>query len=92
MKPEHLAASPNLRAVIVPFAGVPVETQDLLRQHPNIALHNLHFNDVPTAEMALALLLAASKHLSALDRRLRQGDWRWDDKLTPRICCRVRRQ
>ena len=83
VKPEHLAASPHLSAVIVPFAGVPVETQELLRAHPAIALHNLHFNDVPTAEMALALMMAASKHLAALDRRLRQGNWNWDDDANP---------
>jgi phosphoglycerate dehydrogenase-like enzyme len=83
VKPEHLAASAALRAVIVPFAGVPVETQTLLRQHPQVALHNLHFNDIPTAEMALALLFAASKYLVPLDRQLRSGDWRWDDDAKP---------
>ena len=76
VKPEYLAASPRLRAVIVPYAGVPVETQELLRAYPHITLHNLHFNDIPTAEMALALMLAASKYVAALDHRLRQGNWR----------------
>ncbi len=83
VEPEHIAASPTLRAVIVPFAGVPFDTQTLLRQHPAIALHNLHFNAIPTAEMALALLLAASKHVVQLDSRLRQGNWQWDDDLQP---------
>lgn len=81
--PEQLAVSPGLRAVIVPFAGVPVETQQLLRAYPAISLHNLHFNDIPTAEMALALLFAASKHLVPLDRQFRLGDWRWDDDANP---------
>ena len=80
---EHLARSPHLSAVIVPFAGIPTATQELLRQHPGVALHNLHFNDVSTAEMALALLLAAAKHVPELDRRIRQGDWRWNDETHP---------
>lgn len=80
---EQLARSPDLTAVIVPFAGIPFATQELLRQHPRIALHNLHFNSVSTAEMALALLLAAAKHVAELDRRIRQGDWRWNDETHP---------
>ena len=80
---DQLAASPHLRAVIVPFAGVPFDTQNLLRDYPGIELHNLHFNDIPTAEMALALLLAVSKHVVQLDSRLRRGNWLWDDDLQP---------
>jgi phosphoglycerate dehydrogenase-like enzyme len=80
---EQLARSPGVRAVIVPFAGVPFPTQALLRARPQIALHNLHFNTVSTAEMALTLLLAAAKHLTELDRRIRVGDWRWDDAAHP---------
>jgi phosphoglycerate dehydrogenase-like enzyme len=80
---EQLARSPGVRAVIVPFAGVPFPTQALLRARPQIALHNLHFNTVSTAEMALTLLLAAAKHLTELDRRIRVGDWRWDDATHP---------
>jgi phosphoglycerate dehydrogenase-like enzyme len=80
---DQLAHSPQLRAVIVPFAGVPYPTQELLRRYPNIALHNLHFNSISTAEMALALLLSAAKHLPELDRRIRQGSWRWNDDTHP---------
>jgi phosphoglycerate dehydrogenase-like enzyme len=80
---EQLARSPGVQAVIVPFAGVPFPTQALLRARPQIALHNLHFNTVSTAEMALALLLAASKHVTELDRRIRVGNWRWDDDTHP---------
>ncbi|HHY55658.1 MAG TPA: hydroxyacid dehydrogenase [Chloroflexi bacterium] len=76
VKAEWLAASPNLRAVIVPYAGVSPEMQTLLQQYPQIALHNLHYNDVATAEFALALLFAAAKFIVPLDRLLRQGDWR----------------
>lgn len=73
--PAHLAASPQLRAVIVPFAGIPRATRELLSEHPRLALHNLHHNAAATAETALGLLLAASKRLVPADRDLRRGDW-----------------
>lgn len=71
----QIEASPNLRAVIVPFAGPPEETSALLADYPNITLHNLHHNAIPTAEMALALLLSAARFIPLGDRLLRQGDW-----------------
>ncbi len=80
---EQLARSPHLRAVIVPFAGIPFPTQALLRRYPAITLHNLHFNAISTAEMAFALLLAAAKHVAELDHRIRQGNWTWNDVTHP---------
>ena len=75
--PEELAACPALRAVIVPFAGVPETTLTLLREsHPHIGLHNLHHNAAAAAELALTLLLAAAKSIVPVDRAFRRGDWR----------------
>ena len=71
---EHFAPPP--RAVVVPYAGVPAETAALLRDFPGVTLHNLHHNAAPTAETALALLLAAAKRVVPFDRALRAGDWR----------------
>ncbi|MDX1614650.1 MAG: NAD(P)-dependent oxidoreductase [Candidatus Promineifilaceae bacterium] len=71
-----LRACPALRAVVVPWSGIPEETGLLLQEHPHLSLHNLHHNAAPVAELALALLLAASKHLTALDKALRADDWR----------------
>ena len=79
----QVEASPRLRAVIVPFTGVPPKTLDLLRRYPHIDLHNLHYNVVPTAEMALALLFAATKFIVPMDRELRTGDWRSRYNATP---------
>ncbi|MFO7631311.1 MAG: NAD(P)-dependent oxidoreductase [Caldilinea sp.] len=76
VKPEWIEASPDLRAVIVPYAGISPEMQTLLQRHPQVTLHNLHYNDIATAEFALALLFAAAKFVAPLDRLLRQGDWR----------------
>ena len=73
---EHLAASPNLHTLIIPWAGLPDVTKGRLSEYPALAVHNLHHNAVMTAEMALALLLAAAKFVVPFDRRLRLHDWR----------------
>lgn len=72
----QIEASPHLRALVIPFAGVPLETRSLLRDFPDIAVHNLHHNANATAEMALALLLSAAKCIVPIDRQLRVNDWR----------------
>jgi phosphoglycerate dehydrogenase-like enzyme len=72
---EHLVASPHLEALIVPWAGIPDPTRELMRDFPHIALHNLHHNALPVAEQAIALLLAACKFIVPMDRALRAHDW-----------------
>jgi phosphoglycerate dehydrogenase-like enzyme len=72
---EHLVASPRLRALIVPWAGIPPETRELMAEFPGITVHNLHHNAQPVAEVALTLLLAAAKFVVPLDRSMRAGDW-----------------
>jgi phosphoglycerate dehydrogenase-like enzyme len=72
---EDLLHAPSLRAVIVPFAGVPEATLEMARSRPEITLHNLHHNAAETAEMGFALLLAAAKRLIPADRKLRKNDW-----------------
>lgn len=75
----QLQASPNLRLLVIPFAGLPDETRSLLLDPANglghVAVHNLHHNTVQTAEMALALLLAAARLIVPNDQALRRGDW-----------------
>ena len=72
---EQLAACPELRALIIPFAGMPPATRTLLVEFPLVAVHNLHHNAPMTAEMAVTLLLAAAKNLLPVDRIFRQNDW-----------------
>lgn len=72
---EQLEASPNLRALIVPWAGVPEPTRELMADYPHIAIHNLHHNAAPVAETVLTLLLAAAKFTVPFDRSLRSHDW-----------------
>ncbi len=72
---EMITASANLHTVIIPWAGVPIKTRDLLLNYPQIAVHNLHHNAQPTAEMAIALMMASAKSIQPLDSKLRAGDW-----------------
>jgi phosphoglycerate dehydrogenase-like enzyme len=72
---EQLEASANLHSLIIPFAGLPESTRDLVKQYPNLRVHNLHHNAETTAEMAVALLLATAKLLIPYDRHLRQDNW-----------------
>src|SRR5437868_3317883 len=80
---EDLVAAPQLRAVVVPFAGVPPKTRELMVDFPSVAVHNLHHNAPETAEVAIALLLACAKYVVPMDRALRRGDWspRYDASL-----------
>jgi len=72
----NLDASPDLDTLIIPYAGVPETTRNLLPDYPQIKVYNLHHNAAPTAEMAIALLMAAAKFLLPFDRTFREHDWR----------------
>jgi phosphoglycerate dehydrogenase-like enzyme len=72
---EMLQAMPKLRAVVVPFAGVPEATLEILGGFPQLSLHNLHHNAPETAELAMALLLAAAKQVVPQDVLMRKHDW-----------------
>jgi len=72
---EVVEACQGLRAVIIPWAGVPTKTKKLLRKYPQLSVHNLHHNAAATAELALSLLLAASKLVIPYDRSLRNHNW-----------------
>ncbi len=71
----QLDASGNLHTLVIPFAGLPAETRELMRDYPDVAVYNLHHNAVVTGEMALALLFACARLLVPADRKFRQHDW-----------------
>jgi phosphoglycerate dehydrogenase-like enzyme len=73
--PDQLGKLVEPGTLIIPYAGVPSRTRTLLRDHPAVSVHNLHHNAAPTAELAVALLLAAAKRILPFDRALRSGDW-----------------
>ena len=75
-KRAHLDASPGLNTLIIPYSGVPAAIRDLLPDYPQLKVYNLHHNAAPTAEMAIALLMAAAKFLLPFDRTFREHDWR----------------
>ena len=80
---EQIEASPDLRALVIPFAGLPQQTRELMLDFPHITVHNLHHNAVSAAEMAVTLMLAASKLILPHDRALRGHDWRPRYRPTP---------
>ncbi len=68
-------ASPNLRTVIIPWAGLSTKTRDLLLTRPDLKVYNMHHNAAPVAETAIALMMAAAKSLVPIDRTFRKHDW-----------------
>ena len=74
---QQLEASSELHSLVIPFAGIPAETRELLiNQFPNLDVYNIHHNSAATAEMAMALLFAVAKNVIPADRSLRAHDWR----------------
>ena len=71
----QIEASQRMEAVLIPFAGIPVSTRELMTDYPEIAVHNLHHNADIVAELTMTLLLTAAKFVIPLDRQLRQNDW-----------------
>lgn len=88
---EQPDASPDLHTGIFPWASAPKEPLDMLRDRPHLGLHNLHYNPQATAELAMALLLAAAKCNVPFDRALRQGDWCRRQDPTPALLLACRR-
>jgi len=72
---EQLLGGPMIQSLIIPWAGLPAETGRLLAEFPDVAVHNLHHNAQPVAEMILTLLLSAAKLVVPFDRLLRRNDW-----------------
>jgi len=72
---EDLTTSPDLHTVVIPWAGLPQTARGLLMELPQLAVHNLHHNAVPTAELAFTLMLAAAKDLIPIDSAFRNNNW-----------------
>ena len=72
---DFLDAATRLQYQIIPYAGVPQKTREILRDYPHITVLNSHFNAQVVAEHAWALLLAAAKRIIPPHELLRQGNW-----------------
>ena len=74
---EQLSACREPRVLVIPYAGVPKETRELLlAEFPALEVYNLHHNAAAAAELAVCLLLAAAKAVVPVDRQFRRHDWR----------------
>jgi len=75
---------PNLEILIIPWAGLPKATYEIMRNYRHIAVHNIHHNAGPAAETAIALMFASARNLMKIDRNLRNNNWtdRYDDNTT----------
>jgi phosphoglycerate dehydrogenase-like enzyme len=72
---EHITASKKLTTLIIPWAGLPKPTAELMKDYNNIAIHNTHYNASTTAEMAVSLMTTAMKRLIPIDNDFRKNDW-----------------
>jgi phosphoglycerate dehydrogenase-like enzyme len=72
---ENLAAAPDLKAILIPWAGLPGQMGEMMADYPQVSVHNLHHNATTTGEMALTLMMSAAKNVIPLDRNFRQHDW-----------------
>ncbi|MAT43044.1 MAG: hypothetical protein CL609_11925 [Anaerolineaceae bacterium] len=72
---ELLAGNPHLKAVVIPFAGLPPVTRERCQRYPNLSVYNLHHNAIITAEMAITLMLSAARFVVRYDRGIRNHDW-----------------
>ncbi|MEM1413756.1 MAG: NAD(P)-dependent oxidoreductase [Myxococcota bacterium] len=70
-----LEASPQAELLVVPWAGVGKRVVAVARAR-GLRVANLHHNAGPTAELAVALLLAVAKDLPRMHAELAAGDWR----------------
>ncbi len=68
-------ASSQLKHLIIPWAGLPASTAELMAGYSSISVHNIHHNAVSAAELALSLMFAAARLIVPADRHLRDGDW-----------------
>lgn len=72
---DLLNASPNLHTLLIPFAGLPDVTRQIMRDYLQITVYNLHHNNIATAEMALALIFACARQLIPAHNTFRHNDW-----------------
>ena len=72
-----ITGSHLLEHLLIPWAGLPASTRDLMKEHGNISVHNIHHNAASAAELAVGLMIAAARLIVPADRDLRKGDWTW---------------
>ncbi|MCP4702979.1 MAG: hypothetical protein GY865_00085 [candidate division Zixibacteria bacterium] len=74
-KEEILERSKKIHTLVIPWAGLPKQTRELMLQYPNINIYNIHHNAIPTAETAFSMMLTIAKDIISIDRDFRKFDW-----------------
>jgi len=72
---ELLNSLPQLKALVIPYAGLSKATRELLLEFPTINTYNLHHNASSTAEMAIGLMISVMKRIQVFDSQLKKGRW-----------------
>lgn len=72
---ETSLAGANLKAVVVPYAGVSETLRLAAQANAHLSVHNSHYNAKMVAQHAAALLLAVTNRVIPADAGLRLGDW-----------------
>ena len=75
-KEEILEKNKKIHTLVIPWAGLPKQTRELMLKYPDIKIYNIHHNAVPTAENAFSLMLAVAKDIIPIDQNFRKFDWR----------------
>ncbi len=75
-KEEILKRNKKIHTLVIPWAGLPKQTRELMFQFPDIKIYNIHHNSIPTAETAFSMMLTVAKDIIPIDRNFRNFDWR----------------
>ncbi len=82
---EQLETSTSLHTLIIPFAGLPADTRELMKNYPHIKIYNSHHNAIATGEMALTLMFACARLIIPADKSFRKQDWSSRYQPSPQI-------
>jgi len=81
---ELLTAAEKLKLLVIPYIGVERHVP-IVRPFPGITLVNSRGNAAPTAQHAVALMLAVTNHVVHFHKRVENGDWRAYDDTPPSL-------
>ena len=75
LKEDVVKDLPNIKHLVIPFAGLQPKTREVMLANPSVKVHNLHHNAGMTAEMAMALMLACSRRIVNLHNEFSNNNW-----------------
>jgi phosphoglycerate dehydrogenase-like enzyme len=72
---DQLRSYPGLELLLIPFAGLPAVTREVLSDFPGLPVYSVHHNTEATAEMALTLMMACARNIIPAHNTFRHNDW-----------------